>query len=265
MEIAKNLFLQGLMSRKVVEATALDKMVEKCCERAGRDTTIETGDLISHCNKQLLPLSLKIVKHMCETTGKQYFALINIHCDKNITYTTKFLPKQLELYTHVLDKCTQSDNGTVSSTTLLNSAQDELERKFNSKSEVEETICLLLNDGWLERDKKSQLFIGARSHMEMSGYIRSRMQKDEYEMKTCALCKALATMGANCANLDCRIRMHPFCAYNHSFKAGFDEVRCMKCKTIWPVQYTDPNAANISTHKRRHESSNGQSKMSYLD
>ncbi|KNC73564.1 hypothetical protein SARC_13879, partial [Sphaeroforma arctica JP610] len=84
-----------------------------------------------------------------------------------------------------------SDEGKTTTLEVLRKG-DTLERKFATKSEMEDTIMYLLKHAWLEKDDKLNLILGARSHMEMSVWIRSNLNSPD--AKKCGLCKHMAIL-----------------------------------------------------------------------
>ncbi|KNC75138.1 hypothetical protein SARC_12328, partial [Sphaeroforma arctica JP610] len=63
--------------------------------------------------------------------------------------------------------------------------------------------------------------------------------------------------GANCSNLSCRVRAHPYCVANFSAAKGGTETRCFKCKATWPKQYKQ-NRAGIYKERENNGQTVGQ-------
>ncbi|XP_055753327.1 non-structural maintenance of chromosomes element 1 homolog isoform X4 [Salvelinus fontinalis] len=130
---------------------------------------------------------MQIRKGMSEEDGLQYHALMNMAETDVTRMSTDYADNELELFRKTMDLIVDSDNGTASSTDILNCA-DSLQTKKLKKRETEHVLNRLVQDKWLN-EKNGDYSLSTRCIMEMEQYIRMLYQD---QVKVCHICHNVA-------------------------------------------------------------------------
>ncbi|XP_077173232.1 non-structural maintenance of chromosomes element 1 homolog isoform X2 [Paroedura picta] len=219
-------FLQALMALGAVggpEAVALHR---QCCERHRAPYAAEQlDDFIAEANVPLQPLFLEIRKGLAEDTGTTWYALVNL-AESEVTHmASNYSEAELELFKKTMDRIILSENGFVSSTEILNLA-DQLKPKKMRKREAEQVLQRLGQDKWLS-EKEGEFTLHPRCILELEQYILSHYPESSCK---CHICHALVVQSQVCT--ECGITMHMPCLARYC--QGQAEPRCPRCKQFWP-------------------------------
>ncbi|XP_029137744.1 non-structural maintenance of chromosomes element 1 homolog isoform X2 [Labrus bergylta] len=187
----------------------------------------QLDDFIDTINSKLQPLFMQIRKGISEDSGHQYYALVNMAVTDVTRMSSDYADNELELFVKTMDLIVGSDNGSASSTDILNSA-DTLTSKKLKKSETEHLLNRLVHDKWLN-EKRGEYTLSTRCIIEMEPYIRTMYQD---QVKVCHICHNIAIQCQICENPTCGIKIHNPCVARY-FK-GRPEPRCPACEDFWP-------------------------------
>ncbi|GCB67101.1 hypothetical protein scyTo_0012097 [Scyliorhinus torazame] len=245
-------FLQTMMSQGILEGSMMRKLHKHCCETYKVDYRHDQLDeFIKNINTHLQPLFMQIRKGMNEDNGQQHYALINLAETEITRMAFDYTETELELFKKTMDLVLESENGMVSSTDVLNLA-DQLQPKKMKKKEVEQVLLRFVQDKWL-CEKDGEYILSTRCIMELEQYIRNM-----YPEKDCNICHSITIQGQTCEV--CGAKIHFPCAAKY-FR-GLDDPCCPKCKQFWPHEIPDvsrteqsmpPPSSTPKMRRRYHE------------
>ncbi|KAJ7992444.1 hypothetical protein DPEC_G00278620 [Dallia pectoralis] len=240
-------FLQTMMANGIVDGDKARVLHRLCCETHGAQYAPDKLDeFVEVINVQLQPMFMQIRKGMSEEDCLQHYALVNTAETDVTRMTTDYADNELELFTKTMELIVDSDNGTASSTDILNCA-DSLQTKKLKKKETEHVLNRLVQDKWLN-EKQGEYSLSTRCIMEMEPYIR-RIYQDRNIV--CHICHNVALQCQLCENSTCGIKIHTHCVARY-FK-GRTEPRCPSCEEFWPHEipevYRPPSSQSQSAPK----------------
>ncbi|KAJ8386186.1 hypothetical protein AAFF_G00176100 [Aldrovandia affinis] len=218
-------FLQTMMNGGIMEFSKAKILHRNCCEDQSAHAQLD--EFIDVINTQLQPMFMQIRKGMSEDDGLQYYALVNMAETDVTRMSSDYADNELELFRKTMDLIVDSENGTASSTDILNCA-DSLQTKKMKKKEVEHVLNRLVQDKWLN-EKRGDYAMSTRCIIEMEQYIRNVYQD---LVKSCYICHSLAFQSQSCENPGCGIKVHLPCVARY-FKSHTDP-QCPACKDYWP-------------------------------
>ncbi|KAL6457241.1 hypothetical protein MHYP_G00342040 [Metynnis hypsauchen] len=220
-------FLQTLMSNGIISSLQAKALHRHCCETHGAHYLPDRLDeFIDVINAQLQPMFMHIRKGISEEDGLQYYALVNM-AETDITrMSSDYADNELELFRKTMDLIVDSENGTASSTDILNCA-DSLQSKKLKKKETEHVLNKFVQDKWLN-EKQGEYTLSTRCIIEMEQYMRMIYQD---LIKMCYVCHNVAFQSQICENTTCGIKMHLPCVARY-FK-GRSDPHCPSCNDFW--------------------------------
>ncbi|KAK1805235.1 hypothetical protein P4O66_019579 [Electrophorus voltai] len=220
-------FLQTMMSNGVISSSQASALHRHCCETHGAHYSQEkVEDFISVINAQLQPLFMHIRKGMSEEDGLDYFALVNMAKTDITKMSSDYADNELELFRKTMDLIVDSENGTASSTDILNCA-DSLQTKKLKKKETEHVLNKFVQDKWLN-EIEGEYTLSTRCIIEMEQHMRT-IYPDL--IKRCFVCHNIAIQGQICENAVCGIKIHLPCVARY-FK-GRTDPHCPSCNDFW--------------------------------
>ncbi|XP_046894959.1 non-structural maintenance of chromosomes element 1 homolog [Hypomesus transpacificus] len=221
-------FLQTLMVDGIIDGPRARALHRHCCETHSAHYAHDRLDeFIDVINAQLQPMFMQIRKGMSEEDGLTHYALVNMAETDVTRMSSDYADNELELFRKTMDLIVESDNGTASSTDVLNSA-DSLQTKKLKKKETEHVLARLVQEKWLN-EKHGEYSLSTRCIMEMDTYIRM-MYTDQ--VKVCHICHNIALQCQTCDNPSCGVKIHNPCVARY-FK-GRTDPRCPACEDFWP-------------------------------
>ncbi|KAJ3214613.1 hypothetical protein HK099_006781 [Clydaea vesicula] len=187
MSLLNKLFLQGIISSKVLNEDAIKKLHQKCCQKLNLQTQ-DFNEFLGNINKSLLEFSLEIKNMRTPDTGKLFFALTNTLSDE-------------------LGSIVASKNFKVPSTELLRYTRG---KSHISKTDAELMLERMCKEYWLD-DMRGIITLGIRSLLELQTYI-----KEEFgELPECTICHDIATVKVEyCQRSNCATTIHINCREN---------------------------------------------------
>ncbi|XP_028257245.1 non-structural maintenance of chromosomes element 1 homolog [Parambassis ranga] len=221
-------FLQTMMANGIIDEQGAKALYQHCCEVHSTQCAADRlDDFIEVINSKLQPMFMQIRKGMSEVTGYQHYALVNM-AETDITrMSSDYADNELELFRKTMDLIVGSENGTASSTDILNST-DSMTTKKLKKSETEHLLSRFVQDNWLS-EKRGEYTLSTRCIIEMEQYIR-KMYPDQ--VKVCYICHNVAFQCQICEKPTCGIKIHNPCVARY-FK-GRPDPHCPACEEFWP-------------------------------
>ncbi|KAM9818386.1 non-structural maintenance of chromosomes element 1 homolog isoform X2 [Syngnathus typhle] len=230
-------FLQTLMRIGIVDEANAKQLLHHCCSTQNN----QLDDFIDTINTTLEPMFMQIRKGMCEESGVQHYALVNMIETDATTMTTDYAVHELEIFRKVMDLIVDSETGRVYSTEILNCAKSLT--KKTKKRDTEELLNRLVQDNWLI-EKNGEYCLSTRCIIEMEQYIRTMYQD---QVKVCRICRNIAFQSQICENPTCGINIHNPCVAR--FFRGATEPRCPACNDVWPHRIPDFEARRSQSSK----------------
>ncbi|XP_041943351.1 non-structural maintenance of chromosomes element 1 homolog [Alosa sapidissima] len=221
-------FLQTMMSNGIIDGSQAKALHKHCCEVAGANYSQDRLDeFVDVINMHLQPMFMHVRKGMSEEDGLQYYALVNLAETDVTRMSSDYADNELELFRKIMDLVAESENGTASSTDILNCGDALLSKKLKKK-ETEQVLNKFVQNKWLT-EKHGEYSLSTRCIMEMEQYMRTLYQD---LIKDCHVCHNIAFQCQMCENPDCGIRMHLPCVARY-FK-GRSDPHCPACNEFWP-------------------------------
>ncbi|XP_068178217.1 non-structural maintenance of chromosomes element 1 homolog isoform X1 [Antennarius striatus] len=221
-------FLQTMMSTGVTDERGAMELYKCCCGTSSSPITPDKfNDFIDTINSKLQPLFIQIRKGTSEDDGRQYYALVNMAETDVTRMSSDYADNELELFRKVLDLIVGSENGSASSSDILNST-DSMTMKKLKKSETQNLLNRLVRDKWLN-EEHGEYTLSTRCIIEMEPYIRTMYQD---QVKACHICHNTAFQCQICENPTCGIKIHNPCVAR--IFSGRTEPRCPACDDFWP-------------------------------
>eukprot|EP00112_Aurelia_sp_Birch-Aquarium-sp1_P010853 Seg230.14 transcript_id=Seg230.14/GoldUCD/mRNA.D3Y31 product="Non-structural maintenance of chromosomes element 1" protein_id=Seg230.14/GoldUCD/D3Y31 len=137
---------------------------------------------------------------------------------------TEFTANEIAFFKKVLEMIVMSDDGYLTSMTLINIGT-ELEVKMTA-SFAENLLERLVEEKWLT-DIDGEFSLGPRTLIELSMYLKNIYKE---EIPDCKMCMHIVVKGQSCGN--CGIRIHLYCA-SRFFKGRLSENQVLPNQKIW--------------------------------
>ncbi|CAN8001587.1 unnamed protein product [Ixodes hexagonus] len=123
------LFLQIMLSRKILSLSELKEVIEFCHEKYQGNCCNVVDDesltrFISDINGKLTSFNMRIKHGVSEDDGKRFYALVNLKDNELSKCATMFSGNEMTYFKKLVQQIVESDNGTISSTEALNIADD---------------------------------------------------------------------------------------------------------------------------------------------
>lgn len=218
------MFLQGIMCRKLINATEVKELLRSCNRANGScNNEVDITGFISTINKNIEPFHMLISKCVGEQDGKQFYALINTQDSPLTRLSTDYTSNELDLFQQLLENVVESEEGYVSSTVVLN-LTDQLQKKM-SKMEAQDLLDRFEEERWIIQ-ANGKVSLSALSILEFDQYIRETYADI---VVICQLCKRIALQGDKCEK--CDLKIHSHCSKR--FFQNMSEKKCPKCHSRW--------------------------------
>jgi non-structural maintenance of chromosomes element 1 len=227
-------------------------------------TQEDFSSYVSAANTALSPLDLEIRGTFHQITRERIYALINLTSDEGIKLATSHTAEEIAFVKRVLDAMFETNNkpkkeamcvsnmdalrlNKPSSTRDTQNGTSQASGQGLSMRDAEAMMTNLVDEGWLEKSKKSFYSLSPRALMELRGWLVDTYNEPEAEaeegedederqprhekIKTCNACKEIITVGQRCADLKCPARLHDICTQNF-FRMQRGNM-CPVCKKEW--------------------------------
>ncbi|XP_042897879.1 non-structural maintenance of chromosomes element 1 homolog isoform X2 [Parasteatoda tepidariorum] len=211
------MFIQIMMGKKICSAEEIRRLHRDCHEKNGT----QRGDLkefVEKINNAINPHNLAIKKGKDEISGEEYYVLINTANDELSRLNTIYKSKDLELFKRIIIGIVESEDGKVSSSTVLNNAS-AVDIRIK---DANETIIRFNKDGWL-LEQEGSLYFSTRAIVELEHFLMTNYGE---LVSRCSVCKNIVLQGVNCASCDTKIHFH--CKENYFSKVAVNNT-CPGC------------------------------------
>ncbi|KAG8196667.1 hypothetical protein JTE90_006577 [Oedothorax gibbosus] len=215
LQLQHQMFLQAFMWKKVCDSEEVRMLHTKCHD----SVNVPEGDLkifIEKINCALQPLSMNIKKGIDELTAKQCYVLVNIADTPISRLSSEYESLDLELFKKIVSSIVESEEGKISSTTVLNFADDinkTLTKKV-SRRDVNDILKKFIESGWL-CEQRGYVFFSTRAIFELQHFFKENFPNS---ITTCVWCKNIVFQGASC--ISCGKKVHIYCREHYVERTG---------------------------------------------
>lgn len=226
----KHLFLQSLMSRRVIPADLAKKIYEKAGALCGVDPLASFADFKDSLDEELAYFGLEMKSAVDESTGTSLVVLVNLVNNDTAKIATEYHPQEIAFYRVLINKIMTAPNlaYSISWSDAVRCTCDPSITPQITKQQSQVLIKSLAARGWLNLSSKKHLTLSARALTELAAYLRDHFQADEDEDEdpddkvygTCRYCSFLVTIGQACPKEGCGLRVHATSCIKHVIKNG---------------------------------------------
>ncbi|KAJ1852103.1 hypothetical protein GGH12_005605 [Coemansia sp. RSA 1822] len=219
----RQMIVQWCMSAQFFSEQALQETISRIYDNEAP----ALQDTVDAVNLRLTRYSLELRSGMSQTSGERMWALINTKADAIATGATPYSPTLLTILKHLIEQVytDQHGNFAVDLHTAVREATSKGSTSY-SRRDAQEAIDWFCSDGWLQV-ADGWVVLGQRSCIELQAYLTDGFA--EY-MRTCALCKEMATQGVMCDA--CGAFIHPYCAGRLSETSKAQMLSCPTCHQL---------------------------------
>ncbi|KAI0636855.1 Nse1 non-SMC component of SMC5-6 complex-domain-containing protein [Trametes polyzona] len=241
----QRLFLQAILSRRILSQKLAAKIWEKCID-AVKEVN-ETLDIEYRADRQswdnfvtsvsdaLSPLDLEFTHMHDEVTGKEMYAVVNRRGDEIAQLATEYSATEIAFFKAVLEQIMLAPNESFCVSSLAALREVNSLKTNMTKSQAETTLGSFVARGWLLKSKKGRYSLSTRTMLELQTYLRNTY---EGELLECTICMELVTRGVACFTPQCKTRLHTHCFNGYKRR---QQMICPSCGQSW----ADANLAKL--------------------
>ncbi|RPD80190.1 hypothetical protein L226DRAFT_550275 [Lentinus tigrinus ALCF2SS1-7] len=232
----QKLFLQAILSRRILSQKLAAKIWEKCIEavKAANETLdIEYRNdrnswdaFVTKINDALNPLDLEFSRLHDEVNGTEIYAVVNRKGDEIAQMATEYNALEIAYFKAVVEQIMLAPNESFCVSSLAALREVNTLKSNMTKSQAEATLSSFVAKGWLVKSRKGRFSLSTRTMLELQTYLRSTY---ESEITECTICMEIVTRGIACYTPNCQTRMHTHCFNNYRRRNH----QCPACKEDW--------------------------------
>ncbi|KAI0665150.1 Nse1 non-SMC component of SMC5-6 complex-domain-containing protein [Cubamyces menziesii] len=232
----QRLFLQAILSRRMLSQKLAAKIWEKCIEavkEANQTLDIEYRSdrnswdtFVAKINDELNPLDLEFAHLYDEVSGKEMYAVVNRKGDEIAQMATEYSPIEIAYFKAVLEQIMLAPNESYCVSSLAALREVNSLKSNMTKSQAEATLSSFVAKGWLLKSKRGRYSLSTRTILELQTYLRNTYENDILE---CTICMELVTRGVACYTPQCKTRLHTHCFNNYKRR----NQKCPSCNESW--------------------------------
>ncbi|KAK5636099.1 hypothetical protein RRF57_011811 [Xylaria bambusicola] len=259
-------FLQALLARGTM-TFAESKPILAAIFTAQENESVEPNQItqedldsyISAASDAISPFDLEIRSIMHQIRKERVYAIVNTTSDALTQLATLHSPDEIAFVKRVIDAMFEKYNTPRMEALCLDEMQANKLRvpprpdnddeamengetqnqppKGLKSSEVETVMRSMVDEGWFERSHEGFYYLSSRALLELRSWLLESYNDPDAEegewqrVKFCEACKDIVTIGQRCAERDCLIRLHDYCA--DAFFRTRRSRACPKCSEEW--------------------------------
>ncbi|KAF9780554.1 Nse1 non-SMC component of SMC5-6 complex-domain-containing protein [Thelephora terrestris] len=232
----QRLFLQALVSRRVVTKPLARILLKKCVEAvkaAKEDLDIHIPDnddslntFVINLNASLDKLDLEIVPFVDGLTGSQVYVLANRKGDEIAQVASDYSPAELAYFKLLVEMIITAPNSSYCLSSLAALRESQTLKATFTKTHAERILDTFVARGWLHKSKKGRFSLTTRSIVELQTYIANTFPNDVLH---CTVCHEMVFRGIRCHTRNCEGILHSHCY------AAYKRTRqmCPVCEASW--------------------------------
>ncbi|KAH9951923.1 Nse1 non-SMC component of SMC5-6 complex-domain-containing protein [Amylocystis lapponica] len=259
----RRLFLQALLSRRVLSQELAVKLWGKCIDavkgvppiarkersltrawRAAADDALEIpfaddrnswDNFVSEINVALNPLDLEFVHMFDEISGTEMCGLVNRKGDDVAQMGTDYTAVEIAYFKAVVEQIMLAPNESYCVSSLAALREASSLKSNMSKTQAEVVLGSFVAKGWLTKSKRGRYSLSTRTLLELQPYLKSTYPDEIIE---CTICMDMVTRGIACYTANCKTRMHDRCFQTYRRH----NQKCPTCDGNWS---TDANTKKL--------------------
>ncbi|KAH9981233.1 Nse1 non-SMC component of SMC5-6 complex-domain-containing protein [Lactifluus volemus] len=231
----QRLFLQSILSRRVLSADLAKALWKQCIEAVkATDGSLQIdsngldgwGEFLASVNRSLDPLDLELSRTRNEVTGKDIYALVNRRDDEIAGIASDYSPLEISYFRALVEQIMLAPNSSYSISSLAALREVNTLTSPMTKTQAESVLASFVAKGWLLKSKKGRFSLSPRTLLELQPYLKSTYPE---EVVDCTICLEILTRGHACPRSNCPVRMHNACYERYRRSSG----KCPACSEDW--------------------------------
>ncbi|KAM5533290.1 hypothetical protein V8D89_013067 [Ganoderma adspersum] len=232
----QRLFLQAILSRKILSQKLAAKIWEKCIaavqvanealEIQYKNDRASWDAFVTSVNDALNPLDLEFAHLHDEITGQEVYAVVNRKGDEVAQMATDYSALEIAYFKAVLEQIMLAPNESFCVSSLAALREVNSLKSSMTKTVAEATLNSFVAKGWLMKSRRGRYSLSTRTILELQTYLRTTYENEVIE---CTICMELVTRGTGCFTPHCKTRMHTQCLTNYRRRHN----ACPSCKEDW--------------------------------
>ncbi|KAL6309242.1 Nse1 non-SMC component of SMC5-6 complex-domain-containing protein [Sparassis latifolia] len=241
----QRLFLQSMLSRRIISQKLALKIWEKCVEAVrATDDSLEIpfssdrnswDNFVSNINNALNPLDLEFAHMHDEYTGKEMCVLVNRRGDEIAQMATDYSAVEIAYFKAVVEQIMLAPNESYTVSSLAALREVGTLKANMTKTQAEVVLSSFVAKGWLVKSREGRYSLSTRTLLELQPYLRSTYPDEIIE---CTICMEMITRGVACYTAHCKTRLHTHCFNNYRRR----NQNCPTCNENWSA---DANARKL--------------------
>ncbi|KAI1795761.1 Nse1 non-SMC component of SMC5-6 complex-domain-containing protein [Ganoderma leucocontextum] len=232
----QRLFLQAILSRRILSQKLAAKIWEKCIAAVQaanealdiqyRNDRASWDAFVTSINDALNPLDLEFAHLHDEISGQEVYAVVNRKGDEVAQMATDYSALEIAYFKAVLEQIMLAPNEAFCVSSLAALREVNSLKSNMTKSQAEAALHSFVAKGWLIKSRRGRYSLSTRTVLELQIYLRSTYENEVVE---CTICMELVTRGTGCFTPQCKTRMHTHCFNNYRRRNN----ACPSCKEDW--------------------------------
>ncbi|KAJ3559345.1 hypothetical protein NM688_g406 [Phlebia brevispora] len=232
----KRLYLQAILSRKMVSQPVAAKIWEKCVDAVKKvDPTLEIeysdtrdgwNEWVNGINDQLDQLNLEFAHLTDEITGKEIYGIVNRKQDEVAQLATDYSAAEIAYFKNVIEQIMLAPNESYCVSSLAALREVNNLKSNMTKTQAEVVLGSFVAKGWLVKSRRGRYSLSTRTKLELGNYFKNTYPDEFIE---CTICMEMLTRGIACHTPHCKARLHDHCYKNYRRSKN----KCPSCGESW--------------------------------
>lgn len=247
--------IQFMVMNPCVSEEQFQMAANKILTSSSEDVDGDPTKLYQDANKRLNPFNMMIRTTINDLTREKYYVLIST-VDNDVTHAaTRYNPKQIEFFKHLLQSVVHATRGIIPHSSMRISADKAMlpsSTKFTSaKRESESLFREWTAKKWfdvIEEDENDFITLGVRTMAELDVFIKEKLVERASDLD-CKNCGTISIYSVLCTS--CAARFHKRCA-----KTSIDDISgiCRGCSGQHNSSSSQDNSTQNNSSQRRSRS-----------
>jgi hypothetical protein len=240
------LFLQCILSRKILSEEHLEELKSKCFQAFSEEEEEETQRFLAKLGDKLDPLGLEIKKGFSNKDGQVFYVLINIISDNFSKLSTFYSTTELSFLKGIIELIMKEKSFEISSIKAIQHGRSLYQEKKGGAlgtKDCEDLLERFVDDSWLGKNSEGKIFLELRLLLELEQYL---LEKYPDDLILCCYCRKIATVYEKCHGANCPTYFHVYCVKNILVKKE-SVAKCPVCTFTWNIS----NGTNVRSVRKR--------------
>ncbi|GAA5915810.1 uncharacterized protein JCM6883_006294 [Sporobolomyces salmoneus] len=218
LKTCRHLFLQSLISRRVMRKELAEQLYKDCVKLCKVEDAPDLADFMASIEKGINLIGFDLRQSKDQETGQNVYILANSVQDTAAKLATEYKAEEIAFFKAIVAKIMLARDMSycVSQSEAVKEAKAPITRVF-----AIQLVKSFLAKDWLSLHPSGRLILSTRSLTELAPYIRETFTEEDEEetleprertVVYCAYCTKIVTSGYACPNRHCPVRLHTDCA-----------------------------------------------------